>query len=186
MPINTPWEQLRTKNKAFFIALHFCDRQKREQIAALVGFFHDCMGLFKRIKEPLAIQMRLTWWRTQFDSDVALQTLPAEIKLLKEYPMGELLEIIENEYIHKDPLYAGKSGFMLYKIIGDMWGFPDESASLGAYGTCYAELFFKKKTVIPSHKLPFSLRFLRIPIILEQNHKSFLHLFYYFVKNFLI
>jgi hypothetical protein len=184
---NLFFDNLKQKNIIFFISLHFCHKKYRYKIAALVGLYTDWIKLFSRIKEPLAIQMRLTWWRSQFESeDIGIHAVNEINFLKKECDMLVLLDTIENEYLHKDPSYTGKSGYILYKTITQIMGCSDFSDNAAQYGYYYYMMHHQKKIVMPKHKLPFGMRFLRIPIILGKPNQNIFGLLYDLVKNFLI
>ncbi len=188
---NEPFfEMLQKKNPAFYIALHFCNKKHRPLIAALIGLYSDWIMLPQRLKEPLAIQMRLAWWQQQFDNPDLQHNMPSEITLFKNYDMSPLLTAIEYEYVHRLPEYHCESGYELFRLIAIIMGYQNISDNAGDYGryyaecTCDAHASMTQKTIqYPKHPLPYGLRFLRVPIILNTQHNSFMML-YRLVKNF--
>lgn len=184
------FDALKEKNPVFFIALHFCNKKYRTLIAALIGLYSDWIALPKRLREPLAIQMRLAWWQQQFCKPDFQHNMPSEIPLFKNYDMSPLLTAIENEYVHRLPEYHCESGYELFRLIAIIMGYQNISDNVGDYGRYYTQCTHKinasmtQKTIqYPKHPLPYTLRFLRVPIILNTN-KNVLMLFYRLVKNF--
>ena len=180
-------KNLATKNHLFFIALHFCPAEYRSKIAALIGLYTDWTQLNKRISEPIAIQMRLAWWREQFENPVTGANLPPEIALLKAYKITDLINAIENEYVfcEKSDLY--QSAVILYTLIADILNVSDVS-NIKEYGRYYGFLHNPHNNLvvkIPKLKLCYRLRFLRIPIILHEKTNFFSRL-YALVKNFIV
>ncbi len=177
-------KQLSEKNQEFYIALHFCNRHYRSIIATLISLYTELTSLPKRIKEPLAIQMRLAWWHEQFQSNTIPSNAPPEITILKPYNIRDLLTAIEYEYVHRDKNYVGQSSYELFKLIATIMDCQNDADNAGKYGRYYA--LNNKQEEYPKIRLPFKLRFLRIPIILNTQNQSLLRLFYRLIKNFLI
>jgi hypothetical protein len=187
-------QNLKHKNILFYIALHFCAIKYRSKVAALVGLYTQWTGLFKRIKEPLAIQMRLAWWQEQCTKTCFSANTPPEIMLLKQYSnqIGTLLTTIEYEFLHQDPDYHGQSASVLFTLIADIMSCDAYKNNAGAYGLFYGLCHNhnhnhnnNNQTRYPTVKLPFGLRFLRIPIILQHKQNALI-LLYRLIKNFLI
>ena len=182
-------QNLKKTNILFYIALHFCAIIHRPKVAALVGLYTQWTGLFNRIKEPIAIQMRLAWWQQQCTKTDLSNNTPTEIIILKNYysQISALITIIETEYLHKDPDYQGQSAYVLFTLIANIMSCDAYKNNAGIYGLFYGLHHNQNNNhkIYPNVKLPFELRFLRIPIILQQK-QNFLILLYRLVKNFLI
>lgn len=171
------FQNLKEKNILFFIALHFCHKKYRPVIAALIGLYTDWTALPKRLKEPLAIQMRLAWWQEQFNNPHQAPNIPPEIILLKNYDINPLLTAIEYEYVHCDRDYTHQSGCELFRLIANIMDYPNSADNAGDYGRYYdyqkthsVTKTPQKILLYPEAKLPYRLRFLRIPIILQKKH----------------
>ena len=180
------FKNLSEKNQEFYIALHFCNRHYRSIIATLISLYTELTSLPKRIKEPLAIQMRLAWWHEQFQAVTIPSNAPPEIIILKPYNMADLLTAIEYEYVHGDENYVGQSGYELFKLIATIMNCQNDSDNAGKYGRYYHYHSSNIDWEYPQATLPFKLRFLRIPIILNTQNQSLLRLFYRLIKNFLV
>jgi hypothetical protein len=177
------FKNLSEKNQEFYIALYFCNRHYRSIIATLISLYTEWTSLPKRIKEPLAIQMRLTWWHEQLQLNTIPSNAPPEITILKPYNISDLLTTIEYEYVHRDKNYVGQSSYELFKLIARIMDCQNDADNAGEYGRYYHS---SNIGIYPKITLPFKLRFLRIPIILKTHNQSLLHLFYRLIKNFLI
>lgn len=163
------FNKLASVNSAFYTSLYFCTPQHREPVAALISLYTQLTTLPLRITEPLAIQMRLTWWREAFEKPL-VPNLPPEIEILKPYDLPRLIETIEHEYVHQTPEYQHQSSADLFELIAEITDFKDYQENAAEYGIHYSQLI-KQDTnpKLPKVKLPLGLRFLRVPIILTQS-----------------
>lgn len=182
---NTFFEKLSTQNPSFHSALYFCPKANRETIAALILLYTQLSALHLRISEPLAVQMRLTWWREAFEKPLHAN-LPPEIEILKPYQISSLIEIIENEFVHQNHIFKYTSASKFYTLICEIMGLEKYSAEAAKYGIYYGYLNYpdtQNPIEKPNAFLPLKLKFLRIPIILKSNHSK-VGLIYQFIKNF--
>jgi hypothetical protein len=94
---------------------------------------------------------------------------------LKNYDINPLLTAIEFEYIHCDRDYTHQSGYELFRLIANIMDYPNSADNAGDYGRYYdyqkthsVTNAPQKTRLYPKAKLPYGLRFLRIPIILQK------------------
>jgi hypothetical protein len=187
------FKKLSTINPEFYIALHFCNPKYREKIAALLCLCHQWHTIAVKTSEPILLQIRLKWWYEQYDLYYATNkslpiNAPPELALLIAYDLRPFIIAFENFYINRD---YDKYCIMyqhIFQIIEKEIDIKGYSENIKLYGKLYGqlnqEINQEKMSKIPFYPLPFSFRFLRIPLILKLKKSKIFTLFSLMV-NFL-
>ncbi|MFT6072685.1 MAG: hypothetical protein ACJAQ0_001501 [Dasania sp.] len=175
-------------NPEFYSALHFCKLHYREPIAALIGLHEGWLKTARTLKEPIALQIRLRWWYEQWDLYYGNEkTLPVntppEMEVLRAYDLRPLITAFEDDYILSDYDNNNTSHRQIMQVIDKIMDYQGFNKAFSDYGYYYGCLKNDtNNTEMPHYKLPFGLRFIRIPIILNQKQSTFM-LVWRLIKN---
>lgn len=171
------FNKLKKYNNYFYVALHFASPCYRETISALIIFVQDLQLLSKRISEPTLVAMRLLWWREQFSSGNIADNAPPELKILHGCDMNIIFDLLEKEPSLETRHYLWGE---IFKLIARICHQSDNEKNVFEWGVCFSQSLEKTVEISQLPKLAFTIRFLKIPILLNlystQKIKLFLHM----------